>query len=79
MPKARVGTLMMLNLKNYQEKQAQNIISLERILNNLTNNDKILSHKEATRFITPQDYDLNKIVENFIWDWDNFFSKYNFS
>jgi hypothetical protein len=22
---------------------------------------------------------LNKIVENFIWDWDYFFSKYNFS
>jgi len=65
MPKARVGTLMMLNLKNYQEKQAQNIISLERILNNLTNNDKILSHKEATRFITPQDYDLKKLSENF--------------
>lgn len=65
LPKARVGTLMMLNLKHYQEKQVQNIISLERILNNYTNNDKILSDKEATRFITPQDYDLKKLTENF--------------
>ena len=65
MPKARVGTLMLLNLKNYQEKQVQNMISIERILNNYTQNDQILSHKEADRFITPQDYDLKKITENF--------------
>lgn len=65
MPKARVGTLMLLNLKNYQEKQVQNVISLERILNNYATNDKILSHKEATRFLTPQDYDFKKLTENF--------------
>jgi uncharacterized membrane protein YccC len=64
MPKARVGTLMLLNFKNYQEKQAQNIVSIERILNNYTKSDKILSHKEASRFITPQDYDLKKLIEN---------------
>lgn len=65
MPKARVGTLMLLNLKSYQEKQVQNIISLERILNNYESNDQILSHKEATRFLTPQDYDFKKLTENF--------------
>lgn len=65
MPKARVGTLMLLNLKNYQEKQIQNVISLERILNNYENNDQILSHKEATRFLTTQDYDFKKLTENF--------------
>ena len=65
MPKARVGTLMLLNLKNYQEKQVQNVVSLERILNNYATNDKILSHKEATRFLTPQDYDFKKLTENF--------------
>ena len=65
MPKARVGTLMLLNLKNYQEKQVQNVISLERILNNYATNDKILSVKEATRFLTPQDYDFKKLTENF--------------
>lgn len=65
MPKARVGTLMLLNLKNYQEKQLQNVISLERILSNYTTNETILTHKEATRFLTPQDYDFKKITENF--------------
>jgi uncharacterized membrane protein YccC len=56
---------MLLNLKNYQEKQVQNVISLERILNNYATNDKILSVKEATRFLTPQDYDFKKLTENF--------------
>jgi uncharacterized membrane protein YccC len=65
MPKARKGTLMLLNLKSYQEKQLQNLISIERVLNNYTRNDEILSHKEAERFLTPQDYDLKKLIENF--------------
>ncbi|MBG7631350.1 MAG: FUSC family protein [Bacteroidetes bacterium] len=64
MPKARVDTIMLLNFKNYQEKQAQNIISIERVLNNYTKRDKILSQKEADRFITPQDYDLKKLTQN---------------
>jgi len=64
MPKARVDTLMLLNFKNYQEKQAQNIISIERVLNNYTKRDKILSQKDADRFITPQDYDLKKLSQN---------------
>ncbi|MBG7631465.1 MAG: FUSC family protein, partial [Bacteroidetes bacterium] len=64
MPKARLGTIMLLNFKNYQEKQAQSIISIERVLNNYTKRDKILSQKEADRFITPQDYDLKKLTQN---------------
>jgi len=64
MPKARVDTLMLLNFKGYQEKQAQNIISIERVLNNYTKSAKILSQKEADRFITPQDYDLKKLTQN---------------
>jgi len=65
LPKSRVGTLMLLNLKNYQEKQAQKITDLERILNNYIHNDKILGIKDANRFITPQDYDLKKLKANF--------------
>lgn len=65
LPKARVGTLMLLNLKNYQEKQAQKITGIERILNNYTTNNKILNSRDADRFITPQDYDLKKLIENF--------------
>ena len=65
MPKARKGTLMLLNLKNYQEKQTQNLIAIERVLNNYTKGNEILSSKEAVRFITPQDYDLKKLSQNF--------------
>jgi len=65
LPKARKGTLMLLNLKNYQEKQVQNVIAIERVLNNYRKNDEILSAKEANRFITPQDYDFKKLTENF--------------
>ena len=65
LPKARVGALMLLNLKNYQEKQAQNVTAIERVLNNYRKNDEILSSRESNRFITPQDYDLKKLSENF--------------
>ncbi len=65
LPKSRVGTIMLLNLKNYQEKQAHNVTAIERVLNNYRKNDEILSSREANRFITPQDYDLKKLVENF--------------
>ncbi|MDO9274285.1 MAG: FUSC family membrane protein [Lutibacter sp.] len=65
LPKARVGTLMLLNLKNYQEKQAQNVTAIERVLNNYRKNDEILNSREANRFITPQDYDFKKLSENF--------------
>jgi len=65
LPKARTGTLMLLNLKNYLEKQAQNVTAIERVLNNYRKNDEILSAKEANRFITPQDYDFKKVTENF--------------
>ncbi len=65
MPKARKGTLMLLNFKNYQEKQAQNIVSIERVFSNYRRNDTFLNQKEADRFITPQDYDFKKLTENF--------------
>ena len=65
LPKSRVGTLMLLNLKNYQEKQAQNVTAIERVMNNYRKNDEILSSREASRFITPQDYDFKKLTENF--------------
>ena len=65
LPKSRIGTLMLINLKNYQEKQVQSLIGIERVLGNYISNNKILGIKDASRFITPQDYDLNKILENF--------------
>ena len=65
LPKSRVGTLMLLNFKKYQEKQIQNITGIKRILGNYASNNKILNKRDSERFITPQDYDLKKLKENF--------------
>jgi len=65
LPKSREGTLMLLNLKNYQEKQHQKIIGLERVLGNYRNNDSIAKTKDSERFITPNDYDFRKLINNF--------------
>lgn len=65
LPKSRVGTLMLLNFKKYQEKQIQNITGIKRILGNYSNNNKILNTRDSKRFITPQDYDFKKFKENF--------------
>lgn len=64
LPKSREGTLMLLNLKNYQAKQAQKIVGLERVFNNYSKNNKIIATKDANRYITPQDYDIKKLKEN---------------
>jgi uncharacterized membrane protein YccC len=65
LPKSRVGTIMLLNLKSDQEKQVQRITGIERILNNYIHNDKIVGIKDAERFITSQDYDLKKLWAHF--------------
>lgn len=65
LPKSRPGTLMLLELKNYQEKQFQKIIGLERILGNYVQNDRIIKPRDSERFITPQDYDIRKLKTNF--------------
>lgn len=64
LPKSREGTIMLLNLKNYQDQQVQKIMGLERVFNNYSKNDSILPIKDARKFITPQDYDLKKLREN---------------
>ncbi len=65
LPKSRVGTLMLSNLKKYQEKQVQNITGLKRILGNYSYNNKITISRDSDKFITPQDYDFKKLQENF--------------
>jgi len=65
LPKARIGTLMLLNFKKYQEKQVQNIAGLKRVFGNYSFNNKIVNHRDSERFITPQDYDFKKFRENF--------------
>ena len=64
LPESRQGTLLLLNFKHYQEKQAQKILGLERVLNNVTKKDSLVDPSEAHKFLTPQDYDPKKITNN---------------
>ncbi|MFD1095864.1 FUSC family membrane protein [Salegentibacter chungangensis] len=58
--------LFLKNLLDYQEKQIQKINGIYRLLTNIETNKKMfVSTKEASRFITPQDYDLNILSDNF--------------
>ena len=65
LPDSREGTIMLLNLKNYQEQQIQKIAGIERVFSNYSKNERIVPIKDAKKFITPQDYDFKKIKENF--------------
>ncbi|ARV16493.1 FUSC family protein [Polaribacter sp. SA4-12] len=65
LPESREGTIFLLNFKGYQEKQIRNLVDIVRILENYSKNDKIRAIKDAEQFLTPQDYDLKKLKENF--------------
>ncbi len=64
LPESRQGTLLLLNFKHYQEKQAQKIQGLERVLNNVTKQDSLVDPSDAHKFLTPLDYDPKKITNN---------------
>ncbi|AEV31822.1 putative membrane protein [Owenweeksia hongkongensis DSM 17368] len=65
MPKAREGALMLRNLLDYEEKQVQKLVSIERILQNLVSKNHLLKIKDSQKFITQQDYSFKVLVENF--------------
>lgn len=65
LPEAREGVIFLLNFKAYQEKQIRNLADIVRVLASYAKNDKIRPIKDAEQFITPQDYDLKILKENF--------------
>lgn len=62
----RDALLLLRNLFDYQAKQAQKIINIDRILKNLEADNKILyKTREVKKFLTPQDYSLRTLATNF--------------
>ena len=62
----RDGLYMMLNLYEYQAAQVTKIYAIERVINVLTSNNSLKkSDSVGDRFLTPQDYDWNKLIVNF--------------
>lgn len=62
----RDALLLLRNLFDYQAKQAQKIINIDRILRNLEANKRLVyKTKEVKRFLTPQDYSFRILATNF--------------
>ncbi len=62
----RESILLQRNLYDYQQKQVQKINSITRILQNFdTKKVLFIKNKDASRFITSQDYDPKILIENF--------------
>lgn len=60
------GSILLKNLYDYQCKQVEKIIKVERILSNKDFKDlSFLKSVDAQRFISHQEYDLNILSENF--------------
>ncbi|MHC2990184.1 hypothetical protein OB13_00755 [Pontibacter sp. HJ8] len=66
LPQAREGALLLHNLLDYEEKLLQKITSIERVYQDLEEQQSVgLQSRESKRFITQQDYDVQVLKENF--------------
>lgn len=60
------GSILLKNLYDYQCKQVEKIVKVERILNNKDLMElSFVKNLDAQRFISHQEYDLNILSENF--------------
>jgi uncharacterized membrane protein (TIGR01666 family) len=58
--------LLLQNIYDYLQKQAQKIGVIEKVMRNLVEQDQVWSRqKDAAKFITVQDYDWKTFTENF--------------
>lgn len=59
------GVTILRNLLDYEQKQQQKIESIERVLQDLVDQEQIMQRsKDVEQFITQQDYDLSVIKQN---------------
>lgn len=59
------GVIILRNLFDYEQKQQQKIESIERVLQDLVDQEQIMQRsKDVEKFIVPQDYDLSVIRQN---------------
>lgn len=65
----REALLLLRNLFDYQAKQAQKLNNIDRILNNLEANKKLVyKAREVRKFLTHQDYSFRTLATNFNFD-----------
>src|SRR5690606_27440749 len=58
--------LLLQNIYDYLQKQAQKIRVIEKVMRNLVDQDQLWSRqKDSSKFITTQDYDWNTFTDNF--------------
>ncbi len=64
--KERESLYILVHLLEYQEEQYQKLKVIEHVIGKLSLNSSLLNeNKEESRFITPHDYDPQKLVDNF--------------
>lgn len=64
--KHRESLLLLRNLYDYQVRQARKIISIDRVLRNLEDQRSLkLKESEVKQFLTPQDYSIKVLSNNF--------------
>ncbi|MGA8855411.1 MAG: FUSC family membrane protein [Christiangramia sp.] len=65
----RETLLLLRNLFDYQAKQAQKIINIDRILRNIEGKKKLFfKDREVRKFLTQQEYSFKMLVTNFNFD-----------
>lgn len=65
----RETMLLLRNLYDYQVRQARKISNIDRVLRNLEDQRSIkLKESEVKQFLTPQDYSLKVLANNFNFD-----------
>ncbi|MDF9799504.1 putative membrane protein YccC [Catalinimonas alkaloidigena] len=62
---AAEGAVILRNLLDYEQKQQQKVESIERVLQDLVDQEQLMRRsKDVEKFITHQDYDLSVIKQN---------------
>ncbi|MEK6477437.1 FUSC family membrane protein [Catalinimonas sp. 4WD22] len=62
---ATEGAVILRNLLDYEQKQQQKVESIERVLQDLVDQEQLMRRsKDVEKFITHQDYDLSVIRQN---------------
>jgi uncharacterized membrane protein YccC len=65
LPKARVGSLVLKNLYDYQELLLEEIKAIRRVMANVEEASKVsFKRQDSSQFLTLQEYNFNVIIEN---------------
>ena len=68
-PDSYEEAMLLQNIYDYLQKQAQKIQVIRKVMQNLVEQDQLWSRTKASaQFITPQDYDWKTFTENFNFD-----------